>query len=516
MRLPIAKVLFGVVVLGLAAAPAAEAESLRLLAQYFDGQGGVAGLNETVTGTLSPDGLDFYTGGQKGGIAHFRRDPATGLLQFVENLRNGRGGVQGLGEVQGVAVSPDGLNLYAASTWSQAMSVFRRDPATGRLSFVESRDDFGSIYISQPQKVAVSADGAFVYVTIFQGSVVVYRRDPETGALTFLSRHGDDEGTADRLVGAEDIAISRDGLYVYVACSADDTVAVFRRSADDGSLTLIQTVFDDAAGGEALQGADALALSPDGRHLYVGTKQDPALTVFDRDAASGRLTLSAVVANGTAGVSGLWGVTSLVVSPNGSYLYASSIFDGRQVVFFRDSATGGLHFVEALQSGAFALVGTVDGEHLYAVSFFSVRAYRTLGAAGCQPRADVLCLQRGRFRVEASWEDGQGGRGPGQSVSLTDESGYFWFFERNNVEVIAKMLDACALSRGYWFFAAGLTDVGVRITVTDLFGGEVKTYTNPGGQAFLPIQDTDAFLTCPGIGGTGPNAGFLLKKPIDH
>jgi 6-phosphogluconolactonase (cycloisomerase 2 family) len=497
MRLPIAKVVVELVVVVMLTAPAARAASLTPLAVYFNGQGGVEGLDETVAGALSPDGADLYTGGQKAVVAHFRRDPSTGLLRFVEALRNGRAGVQGLDGTQGITVSPDGLNVYTASIDDTAISVFRRDPATGRLSFVEAEEDFGSIFLSQPEKVAVSPDGAFVYATIFQGSVAVYRRDPATGALTFSSRHGDDQGPADRLVGAEGLAISGDGSYVYVACSFDDTVAVFRRSAGDGTLSLIQTVFDDAAGGQALAGADALALSPNGRHLYVGTTQDPAITVFDRNPVSGRLALSAVYSNGSGGVSGLWGVTSLTVSPNGAFLYAASIFDSRLAVFQRDPQTGALTFLEASLPGAFSLASSTNGEHLYAVSFSFIQAYRTSGAGGCQPRADALCLRNGRFRVEASWADGNGGSGPGQAVSLTDETGYFWFFDRDNVEVVTKLLDACNAFGRFWFFAAGLTNVGVQLTVTDLATGEVRIYTNPEGRPFPPMQDTSAFSGCP-------------------
>jgi hypothetical protein len=37
----------------------------------------------------------------------------------------------------------------------------------------------------------------------------------------------------------------------------------------------------------------------------------------------------------------------------------------------------------------------------------------------------------------------------------------------------------------------------VNLTLTDTKTGTVKTYTNPLGVAFQPIQDTNAFATCP-------------------
>jgi hypothetical protein len=41
-----------------------------------------------------------------------------------------------------------------------------------------------------------------------------------------------------------------------------------------------------------------------------------------------------------------------------------------------------------------------------------------------------------------------------------------------------------------------LTNVSVTLTVTDTVTGAVRTYTNPQGTAFAPIQDTNAFV-CP-------------------
>jgi homoserine acetyltransferase len=65
------------------------------------------------------------------------------------------------------------------------------------------------------------------------------------------------------------------------------------------------------------------------------------------------------------------------------------------------------------------------------------------------------------------------------------------------VEMIVKVLDACSLNAHKWVFAGGLTNVEVTLTVTDTQTGAVKTYLNPANTAFLPIQDTAAFGTCP-------------------
>ncbi|HYS56332.1 MAG TPA: hypothetical protein VER58_21450 [Thermoanaerobaculia bacterium] len=119
-------------------------------------------------------------------------------------------------------------------------------------------------------------------------------------------------------------------------------------------------------------------------------------------------------------------------------------------------------------------------------------------ATGCLQDGMTLCLNGGRFQVTANWRTADGNSGRGNAVSLTDDSGYFWFFGPNNVEVVVKALNACSQPEPrYWVFALGLTNVSVDLTVTDTKTGTVRTYSNPMGQPFQPIQDTGAFATCP-------------------
>ncbi len=109
-----------------------------------------------------------------------------------------------------------------------------------------------------------------------------------------------------------------------------------------------------------------------------------------------------------------------------------------------------------------------------------------------------LCLNDGRFAVTASWATTDGASGTGNAVKLTDDSGYFWFFDASNIEVVTKVLNGCANNNAYWVFAAGLTNVEVRLTVTDLARQTSFTRDNPQGTPFVPIQETTAFPTsCP-------------------
>jgi len=115
----------------------------------------------------------------------------------------------------------------------------------------------------------------------------------------------------------------------------------------------------------------------------------------------------------------------------------------------------------------------------------------------CTANTTTLCLNKGRFEVHVQWTTPDGTTGAGQAVSLTGDTGFFWFFSPDNVEMVVKVLNGCGYNSSYWTFAGGLTDVQVAMTVTDTQTGATRTYTNPQRTAFQPIQDTSAFASCP-------------------
>ena len=87
------------------------------------------------------------------------------------------------------------------------------------------------------------------------------------------------------------VAVSPDGKQVYVASAVDDTLTTFARNTQTGALTWIGCLRNAglAAGGcsrvDGLDGARGIAISGDGASIYVGAADGDALAVFDRDAA---------------------------------------------------------------------------------------------------------------------------------------------------------------------------------------------------------------------------------------
>jgi hypothetical protein len=107
-----------------------------------------------------------------------------------------------------------------------------------------------------------------------------------------------------------------------------------------------------------------------------------------------------------------------------------------------------------------------------------------------------VCLNNSRFGVDVSWSVPLG-TGYGTPIDVTSDSVTYWFFGPGNIELVVKVLTACAVNDRYWVFMAGLTDVRVNVTITDIVADETWTYENPQGTPFPPVQDTSAFATCP-------------------
>jgi len=78
-------------------------------------------------------------------------------------------------------------------------------------------------------------------------------------------------------------------------------------------------------------------------------------------------------------------------------------------------------------------------------------------------------------------------------VPLTGDTGYFWFFDDANVELVLKVLDGRGVNHHFWVFYGALSNVEYEITVTDTSTGEVRTYSNPAGE-FGSVGDTEAFF----------------------
>ncbi|MEM6703922.1 MAG: sialidase family protein [Acidobacteriota bacterium] len=182
--------------------------------------------------------------------------------------------------------------------------------------------------------------------------------------------------------------------------------------------------------------------------------------------------------------------------------------EGEELVAWRESPlTPGLQFAASKRSAYRStddgnswqrIVGSEDAGILdlqlvndHTVVILTENGLYRWTSSDCVPGPASLCLG-GRFRVTASFSAG-GPLQTARSFPLTEDTGTFWFFEPDNLEILVKVLDGCNVNGHYWVFTAGLTDVEVEIEITELPNGNRWTTEHPGSSVFPPGSDVQAF-----------------------
>jgi DNA-binding beta-propeller fold protein YncE len=163
------------------------------------------------------------------------------------------------------------------------------------------------------------------------------------------------------------------------------------RSAPKGSCGTARAL----KGPGPFMGSRAIALSPDGKNVYVAASESDAVTIFRRSGKTGRLSqpkgkAGCIAVKGAAGCAsaiGLDAPNSVAVSPDGANVYATSRDSNTVSVFRRNRRTGALTQLPLtlgcisglpvpVCAPARALLGpdviivSPDGENVYVGSFF--------------------------------------------------------------------------------------------------------------------------------------------------
>jgi len=321
-----------------------------------DGEDGANELVFAIGVAASPDGGHVYvTSGQDDAVTVFSRSAATGKLTFVEVHKDGVGGIVSLDSAYGVVVSPDNKHVYIASYGDSTVSVFSRNTSTGALTFVEAEGAVSGL--DSTCSVAISPDGKQVYAANSgNNSVTVFERDdasesPTYGELTYQSTVQDDVGGVNGLGGAFNVTVSSDGANVYVASASEDAVAVFQRNVTSGALTFVEAEFDNTGGVDGLDLAVAVAVSHNGTHVYVTGLDDHAIAIFDRSATDGALSYVGMVVNGSDGVNEMKYPSWITLDQDDDHLYVAAQSYGAVEVFSRNGSDGTLTIIEEQQSG---------------------------------------------------------------------------------------------------------------------------------------------------------------------
>jgi sugar lactone lactonase YvrE len=268
------------------------------------------GLHNAESLAVSPNNNSVYAGGDVSALVRFKRSKATGALtpkgcvsdpddNFVHCAQH----ANGLDFDVAVGVSANGKSLYAGGASDSAIVTFKRNRNTGALKrkggcIADATMNPGGCAetttgLNYVDSIAVSPDGTSVYVTALNsGALVRFKRDKATGGLTpkgCLSGAGCGGGGVPGLSHATSVAVSPDSKSVYVTGHDSNAIVRFDRKKSTGALTTKQCIANPVNNPDGcvetdpgLDGSFSVAVSPNGKSVYVAGGGDNAVVRFDR------------------------------------------------------------------------------------------------------------------------------------------------------------------------------------------------------------------------------------------
>ena len=227
--------------------------------------------------------------------------------------------------------------------------------------------------------------------------------------------------------------------------------------------------------------ATSITGGPDGNLWFVSTESGPQGQTVSLNTFSPALHAGYRVATLGSGAAG-----GIAAGRDGNLWVAISSVGGAIDRIARVTTSGAVQALSVFGTVPQGVTAGPDG-----ALWFTEYVGNRIGRIALDPDPVAACLAGSRFCARVSWQSGSSA-GTGQSLPLTDSTGAFWFFSRDNVELAVKVLDGRSVNGKWWVFYGSLTNTGFTLTVTDVVTGTIRTYTNPEGH-LASVADTSAF-----------------------
>jgi 6-phosphogluconolactonase len=185
-----------------------------------------------------------------------------------------------------VTVSPDNRFLLINDLGLDEIHIYKLDAMTAKLT-PNDPPAWKSAAGAGPRALRFHPNGKWAYcVTEMTSTVVVLHWNAEAGTLEAIQTvELNPEGYKGETGGC-DIIFDRKGHFAYVANRLNDFMASFTVSETDGKVTLMERT---SCGGKVPR---HIALSPNDRWLLVANQVSNNISVFARDAKTGKLANS--------------------------------------------------------------------------------------------------------------------------------------------------------------------------------------------------------------------------------
>jgi 6-phosphogluconolactonase (cycloisomerase 2 family) len=225
---------------------------------FTDGVDSIEGLSTSCSPNAGPinsiaissDGAYLYNAASiDHSITMWNRDTETGALTYGETLSDGNADFDGLQGVTSLIISPDDTNIYVSGQGEHKIGVYSRNLSTGSLTFVEVQtDEIDNVNnLAGVRSLAISQDGMFVFASaINDHSISLFERNPSTGALTYSDDATDGLDGVDGLNQVSGMVVSPENTHLYAAAQADAAITVFSLPRPGIDLSTKNGVFNES------------------------------------------------------------------------------------------------------------------------------------------------------------------------------------------------------------------------------------------------------------------------------